>query len=64
MDDTLRKLVAHIDLRYTTLALDDGRRALVPNSAIFSNPIAVASRAAAETDAPARPVRTISSAMR
>jgi small conductance mechanosensitive channel len=57
-------MVAFIDLRYTTLALDDGRRALVPNSAIFSNPITVASRPAGEADAVARPARTISSATR
>lgn len=33
--------VTDIDLRYTTLRLDDGRTALIPNSAIFSNPLVV-----------------------
>jgi small conductance mechanosensitive channel len=34
-------VVSGIDLRYTTLSLDDGRIALVPNAAIFSNAIVV-----------------------
>lgn len=33
--------VADIDLRYTTVRLDDGRTALIPNSSIFSNPLVV-----------------------
>src|SRR5262245_36132981 len=60
----LKGMVAHIGLRYTTLALDDERRALVPNSAMFSNPITVASRSAAEAGATARPALAFSSAMR
>jgi small conductance mechanosensitive channel len=39
-------VVSAIDLRYTTLTLDDGRIALVPNAAIFSNAIVVRRRAA------------------
>jgi small conductance mechanosensitive channel len=39
-------VVSGIDLRYTTLTLDDGRIALVPNAAIFSNAIVVRRRAA------------------
>jgi small conductance mechanosensitive channel len=39
-------VVSGVDLRYTTLTLDDGRVALVPNAAIFSNAIVVRRRAA------------------
>jgi small conductance mechanosensitive channel len=33
--------VSAIDLRYTTIAQADGGRVLIPNSALFSNPVAV-----------------------
>jgi small-conductance mechanosensitive channel len=33
--------VSAIDLRYTTIAQTDGGRVLIPNSALFSNPVAV-----------------------
>jgi small-conductance mechanosensitive channel len=39
--------VTDIDLRYTTLRLDDGRTALVPNASIFTNPLVVKRHAVA-----------------
>jgi len=37
-------VVADIDLRYTTLVVDEGTRVLVPNSTLFTNPIRVERR--------------------
>jgi small conductance mechanosensitive channel len=44
-------VVSGIDLRYTALTLDDGRTALVPNAAIFSNAIVVRRRVEETTEA-------------
>lgn len=38
-------VVADVDLRYTTLVVDEGTRVLVPNSTLFTNPIRVERRA-------------------
>ncbi len=45
-------VVSEIDLRYTTLVVDEGTRVLVPNSTLFTNSIRVERREGGPTARP------------